>query len=267
MSRCQSISLCGVAWPAAKDMAAQGRSHASRFHSAAMPHRPQARDTGARRAAGRRRRLFLPHDNLRWNAHNSSMSKHPPRGALVVISGPSGAGKTSICDELLKRIPNSCWSVSVTTRPRRGQEVDGQAYRFVTCDEFTRMAAAGELLEQAQYLGNWYGTPRQPVDDAVANGRIVIMEIDVQGGAQIAQRVPESIRVFVLPPTMETLKARLEGRQTETETIQAKRIAQADGEIAFARSSGYYPYFITNDILEDSVREVMAIIDREAARA
>jgi guanylate kinase len=188
------------------------------------------------------------------------------RGALVVISGPSGAGKTSICNELLKRISNSRWSVSVTTRPARGEEVDGKEYRFIGPGEFQRMVADHELLEYAQYLGNWYGTPRKAVEEALAAGQIMVMEIDVQGGAQVAQRMPRSIRVFVLPPTMETLKARLEGRKTESEALQERRIAKADGEIAFARASGGYPYFITNDILEDSVRRVMDIIEHETQR-
>jgi len=191
------------------------------------------------------------------------MSEKSQRGVLVVISGPSGAGKTSICDELLKRIPDSQWSVSVTTRPRRGSEVDGQHYRFVSEGEFQRMVDQDDLLEHADYLGHRYGTPRSPVEAAIAAGRTVIMEIDVQGGAQVAARMPESIRVFVLPPTMETLKARLGGRRTETEALQQKRLAEADGEIAFARSKGVYPHFITNDILEDSVARVLDIIERE----
>lgn len=185
------------------------------------------------------------------------------RGTLVVISGPSGAGKTSICDELLRLIPNSRWSVSVTTRPPRGDERDGDEYRFVGSEEFRRMVEADELLEHAEYLGHWYGTPRKPVEDALAAGQIVIMEIDVQGGAQIARKMPESIRVFVLPPTMQTLKARLEGRQTESEALQAKRLAEADGEIAFAQTSGYYPHVITNDILKGSVERVLDIIRQE----
>ena len=190
------------------------------------------------------------------------MSKQQ-RGALVVISGPSGAGKTSICNELLKRIPGARWSVSVTTRPPRGAEQDGQAYRFVSAEEFQRLVAADELLEHAQYLGNWYGTPRRPVEEAVAAGQTVILEIEVQGGAQVARRMPESVRIFVLPPTMDTLRARLAGRQTESDALQAKRLAEADGEIAFARSGGCYPYILTNDILEGSVQRVLEILDHE----
>lgn len=184
-------------------------------------------------------------------------------GKLLVISGPSGAGKTSICDGLLKAIPGSKWSVSVTTRARRGHEVDGREYHFVTPETFERMLAADELLEHAVYLENRYGTPRKPVEQWISEGRVVIMEIDVQGGAQIARRMPDSIRVFVLPPTMETLKARLEGRQTESEALQKKRLAEADGEIAFAQSSGVYPYIITNDILQDSIDRILAILARE----
>ncbi len=180
-----------------------------------------------------------------------------------MVSGPSGTGKTSICDELLRRIPNSRWSVSVTTRPIRGHEIDGEAYHFITREEFDRMVARDELLEHAEYLGQCYGTPRELVDKTVAAGEIVIMEIDVQGGAQVAQRVPDSIRVFILPPTMDTLQARLEGRQTESEALQRKRLAEADGEIGFAINSGYYQYFITNDILKDSVNRIMEIIEQE----
>ena len=190
-----------------------------------------------------------------------------PSGKLLVISGPSGAGKTSICDALLDRLPNARWSVSVTTRARRGREVDGEHYRFVSEAEFDRMAADGDFLEAAEYLGNRYGTPRKPAEDAVAAGQIVILEIDVQGAAQVTERKPDSIRIFVLPPTMETLKARLEGRKTESEDLQTKRLAEADGEIAFAQAGGCFPYFITNDILQDSVDRVIEIIEQETQKA
>ncbi len=125
------------------------------------------------------------------------------------------------------------------------------------------MVANDELLEYATYLGKSYGTPRAAAMEAVSVGEIVIMEIEVQGGAQVARRVPDSIRIFILPPTMDTLQARLAGRRTETEALQQKRLAEADGEIGFAKNSGHYQYFITNDILNDSVNQVMKIIEQE----
>lgn len=187
----------------------------------------------------------------------------PTRGRLLVISGPSGAGKTSICNALLARIPGARWSVSITTRPRRGHEVDGQAYHFVTNEEFDRLVAENAFLEHAEYLGKRYGTPLRPVQEALARGETVVLEIDVQGAAQVARKMPDSVRIFVPPPTMETLKARLEGRQTESEALQRMRLAEADGEIAFARLPGLYQHFITNDILEDSIEQVMKILQQE----
>ncbi len=185
------------------------------------------------------------------------------RGSLIVISGPSGAGKTSICHALLERVPGSIWSVSVTTRPQRPGDIAGESYDFVTREVFQSMRDRDEFLESAEYIGNLYGTREEPVRRATADGKCVILEIDVQGGMQVAERMPESVRIFVLPPTRETLEARLKGRKTESEDQLKKRLAEADGEIAAARDSGAYSYFVTNDILEDTIEEVIGIIEKE----
>lgn len=182
-------------------------------------------------------------------------------GCLVVVSGPSGAGKTSICERLLERIADSMWSVSVTTRPRRGNEVDGANYRFVSGEAFALMRDRGEFLEWAQYVGNLYGTPAEPIRQAIDAGKTVILEIDVQGGMQVAEKMPDSVRVFVLPPTRETLEARLKGRETETAEQLQRRLAEADGEIAAARDSGAYDHFVTNDDLAETVERLLAIIE------
>lgn len=187
------------------------------------------------------------------------------RGTLIVISGPSGAGKTSICNALLESLPDTIWSVSVTTRKERPGEAGLHCYEFVTRDEFEAREAAGEFLENAEYVGERYGTPKKPVEEALARGNNVVMEIDVQGGMQVAARMPDSVRVFVLPPDMESLRARLEGRKTEAKEQLAKRLAKADGEIATARDSGCYQHFVINDCLETTVEEVKNIIKKECA--
>ena len=200
----------------------------------------------------------------------SSSTEGPPgagRGGLVVISGPSGTGKTSICNALLKRLPNAVWSISATTRPIRPGDVDGETYEFIDVEAFARRRAADDFLETAEYCGYLYGTPRRPVEEAVARGCFVVLEIEVKGGAQVASRMPDSTRIFVLPPNMESLRARLEGRKTEAEAQLARRLAEADGEIAFARDSGAYDHFVVNDILEETIDEVERIILQEHAHA
>lgn len=184
-------------------------------------------------------------------------------GKLIVISGPSGAGKTSICKGLLAQLPDAAWSVSVTTRPPRSGEVSGESYMFVDREEFERRELEGEFLESAEYVGQRYGTPRLPIEEALSRGRNIVAEIDVQGTIQVAARMPESIRIFVLPPNMESLRARLEGRSTEAGEQLARRLGQADGEIAVARDSGCYPYFVVNDVLETTIQEVRSIIAKE----
>jgi guanylate kinase len=191
---------------------------------------------------------------------------NPRKGKAIVISGPSGVGKTSICNALLARLPNAMWSVSATTRPPRGSEANGRSYDFISPEEFERRKAAGDFLETAEYVGHWYGTPIEPIPEALTQGRDVVMEIDVQGGVQVARRIPDSVRIFVLSPTTESLKARLAGRKTESEDQLRKRLSVADGEIGFARDSGAYQYFVVNDDLETTVAEVMDIVERERQR-
>ncbi|HEY3245274.1 MAG TPA: guanylate kinase [Phycisphaerae bacterium] len=187
----------------------------------------------------------------------------PREGKVIVISGPSGAGKTSICEALLKADPTMVWSVSATTRPPRGDEQSGRSYEFIDRAEFERRRAAGEFLETAEYVGHLYGTPLRPVLDAIRSGRDVLMEIDVQGGYQVSRKMPESIRFFVLPPDMESLKARLAGRRTESAEQLQRRLAKADGEIGFARDCGCYQHFVVNDVLDETVAEIREIVRRE----
>jgi guanylate kinase len=183
---------------------------------------------------------------------------------LIVISGPSGAGKTSVCQALLEELPHTVWSVSVTTRRPRSGERSGESYVFVSPEEFDRRQAAGEFLESAEYVGHRYGTPRRPVEDALDSGQNVVLEIDVQGGIQVAAAMPESTRVFLLPPNMESLRARLEGRATEAREQLARRLAKADGEIGAARDSGAYQHFVVNDDLRDTIEQVKQLIQQES---
>ena len=194
---------------------------------------------------------------------SSETAQATKRGRLIVVSGPSGTGKTSICNALLETLPNAVWSVSATTRAPRGTEVSGDSYEFVTPDEFNSRLEAGAFLEHAEYVGHQYGTPKEPVEQALAQGQYVVMEIDVQGGMQVARKMPDAICVFVLPPSLETLRARLEGRATEREEQLKKRLAEADGEIATARDSGCYPHMVINDCLEETIELVRQIILEE----
>jgi guanylate kinase len=187
-------------------------------------------------------------------------------GKLVVISGPSGAGKTSICRALIEQLSNAVLSVSATTRPIRPGEREGDSYFFLTPEEFARQEVAGEFLETAPYIGHRYGTPRKPVEQALKAGRTVILEIEVQGGMQVAARMPQAVLIFVLPPNIESLRARLAGRNTEAEDQLARRLAQADGEIATARDSGAYKYFVVNDILDATVDRVKRILQQECIK-
>ncbi|GAB3279562.1 guanylate kinase [Parasphingorhabdus pacifica] len=151
---------------------------------------------------------------------------------LTVVSGPSGVGKSSVLAELRARAPEVYFSVSVTTRAPRAGEVDGEHYHFVDESEFERMVADGEMLEHAHYAGNYYGTPRGPVERALASGRAAVLEIELQGARQVRQSMPEAQLVMLLPPSWEVLVDRLTGRGTEDPEVVRRRLDTARRELA-----------------------------------
>ena len=183
------------------------------------------------------------------------------RGQLIVFSGPSGVGKGTILSQYMANRENICYSVSATTRSPRPGEVDGQQYFFLTKEKFEEMIAAGQMLEYAQYSGNYYGTPKQFVEDKLAAGVDVVLEIEVQGAAKVRQACPEALFIFVLPPSFEVLRSRLTGRGTEDAATVQKRLDAAFGEM---RQAGSYDYVIVNDDLDRAVEDLSAVV--QAAR-
>jgi len=186
-------------------------------------------------------------------------------GLLVVISGPSGVGKSTICARLCQRLPAE-FSVSYTTRPIRPGEIDGGSYRFVSQAEFDRLQAAGGMLESAHVYGHSYGTPLEPVQRALAEGRTIILEIDIHGTIQVRRRYPAARTFFLLPPNPDEQRRRIEGRRTDAAQSIAQRLNMADGEIRFASESGCYDRFIVNDDLDRSVVEIIDSLKQEQPR-
>jgi guanylate kinase len=187
-------------------------------------------------------------------------------GMLLIISGPSGVGKTTITRGVERSIPDAVFSVSCTTRPKTGADVDGVDYHFITDAEFDRMKAAGEFLESANIYGKQYGTPRAWVEEQIRRGRLVILEIDVQGGRQVKAKIPDAFGVFVLPPTEDALLERLRARKREDETAIQKRFAEAKREMAVARGGGVYDVFLVNEKVEESIRRAVDAVNAQRAR-
>lgn len=181
------------------------------------------------------------------------------KGSLFVISGPSGVGKGTVCEEVFKDKDalKLSFSVSATTRSPRPIDKEGVTYYFKTREEFEAMVEAGAFLEWATYNENYYGTPLAPVQEKLDAGINVVLEIDVQGALQVKKNFPSGICIFIAPPDIETLHIRLKGRGTETEEEIARRIAAAEWEMA---QQGSYDYVIINDVLEDAVQSVKDII-------
>ncbi len=176
---------------------------------------------------------------------------------VFIISAPSGSGKSTLTNELLKLVPNLDFSISYTTRAPRGSEQQGKQYHFIEMDEFTRMIAAGEFLEHANVHGNCYGTARQFLREAGRNGHDLLLDIDVQGAAQIKQNLTDAISIFVLPPDREKLEWRLKNRGEDPEPVIQRRLVAASREIA---EYDKYDYVLVNDKLEESCEKLRAIV-------
>jgi len=188
----------------------------------------------------------------------------PSQKPLVyIISAPSGSGKSTLTNELLKLVSNLDFSISYTTRARRGSEQNGKHYHFISLDEFQRMIQAGEFLEHANVHGNFYGTARQFLREADRDGHDLLLDIDVQGAAQIKRNLTEAISIFVLPPDRQTLEWRLRNRSEDPEDVIQRRLHTASREIA---EYDKYDYVLVNDRLEESVEKLRAIVLSERLR-
>lgn len=186
------------------------------------------------------------------------------RGKLIVISGPSGAGKGTVVFKAIEGRTNVCFSTSVTTRKPRPGEVDGKEYFFVDIDRFKEMVENDELLEHAEYVANSYGTPRAYVEEKLNSGLDVILEIEVQGARQVNEKMPEAVKIFIIPPSMAELQRRLESRGTDTARAVEARLIRAHQEY---NEADFYDYIIVNDDAERAAAELSAILTAERCRA
>lgn len=186
-------------------------------------------------------------------------------GRLIIVSGPSGSGKDTILKKVLERMPELKFSISSVTRPMRSGEVEGEKYNFVSREYFEEMIRSDSLLEYNCYVGNYYGTPRGPVDEVIKNGGEIVIEVDVNGAHNIKKKIDDALLIFIMPPSFEVLKSRLSGRGTDSEEVIAKRMKEAQGEISCAED---YDYIVINDDLDEAVEDFITIIksDRLAVK-
>jgi len=191
------------------------------------------------------------------------MMKSKTRGNLIVISGPSGSGKGTVCQGLFRELPNLQLSISATSRKPRSTEQHGVHYYFLTREQFESIIADNQLLEWADVYGDYYGTPQQPVLDALNQGVDVILEIDVQGALKIKNKYPDGVLIFLLPPSRSELASRLKNRGTDSNVAIEQRLQWADKEI---KEISKYDYLVINDDLVEAVQRVSAIITAERCR-
>lgn len=182
------------------------------------------------------------------------------KGKTFIISGPSGVGKSTVLHALFEGRDDLYFSVSATTRAPREGEVDGKDYHFIAADEFHKMIEEDAFLEYAEYVGNFYGTPKKYVDEAMEAGRDVILDIEIQGAMQVRAKRPETVRIFIAPPSWEELERRLTARGTDTPEKIQKRLLRAKVEM---KTAGDYNYFVINDTVENAVGELRAIMCAE----
>ena len=180
------------------------------------------------------------------------------KGQVIIISGPSGVGKSTISKQVVERLDNACLSISVTTRPKGETEKDGKDYWFISKKEFRDRIDKGMLLEYADVFGNMYGTPKDKIDEILKEGKAVILEIDVQGARQVKTVYPDALMIFILPPSAKVLAERIENRGRDTAEAVELRLDGANTEIAAAWQ--YYEYMVVNEDLQQAVKECVQII-------
>lgn len=179
------------------------------------------------------------------------------KGRVYIISGPSGSGKDTLMKKVFEKAPEIAFSISSITRPMREGEVEGEKYNFISRERFEQMIANDELLEHNVFVGNYYGTPKAPVIECIEKGQDMLIEVDVNGAAQIRSKMPDAVSVFIMPPSLEILKARLTGRGTDSDDVIAKRLNEALREIA---NANVYDYIVVNDDLETAANDFVSIM-------